>query len=74
MGSVPDLIEDGKNGFLFDAGDYKGLAQKIEILLQNKDLIKEFGQLLSKKAKEKFSAENMARMQFEIYKSILSKK
>lgn len=74
VGSVPDLIEDGKNGFLFDTGDYEGLAQKIEILLQNKNLIKEFGQLLSKKAKEKFSAENMARMQFEIYKSILTKK
>ncbi|ADQ05286.1 glycosyl transferase group 1 [Caldicellulosiruptor owensensis OL] len=74
VGSVPDLIDDGKNGFLFDAGDYRGLAQKIEILLQNENLIKEFGHLLSKKAKEKFSAENMARMQFEIYKSILSKK
>lgn len=74
VGSVPDLIEDGKNGFLFEAGDYKELAQKIEILLQNKNLIKEFGQLLSKKAKEKFSADNMARMQFEIYNSILSKK
>lgn len=73
VGSVPDLIEDGKNGFLFEAGDYKALSEKIKILINNKELITTFGKRLSQKAKEKFSAENMAKTQFEIYKKILQK-
>jgi len=67
------LIEDGENGFLFEVGDYKELSKKIETLLNNKELITTFGKRLSQKAKEKFSAENMAKMQFEIYKKIIQK-
>lgn len=74
VGSVPDLIEDGENGFLFEVGDYKELAKKIETLLNNKELVTTFGKRLSQKAKEKFSAENMAKMQFEIYQKIIQKR
>ena len=46
-----EIIEDGKNGYLFKIGDYKDLARKIEIgLKNNKNLGKE-----AKKSVEKFS-------------------
>lgn len=74
VGSVPDLIEDEQNGFLFEAGNYQELAQKIKILLNDKTLITMFGKRLSQKAKDKFSAQSMAKTQFDIYSKILSKK
>ncbi|WAM33364.1 glycosyltransferase [Caldicellulosiruptor morganii] len=74
VGSVPDLIEDGENGFLFEVGDYKELARKIETLLNSRELITAFGKRLSQKAKEKFSADTMAKMQFDIYKKIMKKR
>lgn len=38
VGSVPEAIEDGKNGFLIKTGDYKALAEKILILAKDKKL------------------------------------
>lgn len=33
---IPELIKDGKNGLLFESGDYKELAAKINYLKENK--------------------------------------
>ena len=43
-GGIPELVKEGYNGLLFDPGDYKQLAMKIEYLLENRDKIKEFGE------------------------------
>jgi len=37
-GAVKTIINDGINGFVFSDGDYKELASKIELLLNNKEL------------------------------------
>lgn len=74
VGSIPDLIEDEKNGLFFEAGNHKELSQKIKKLLDDKALIQSLGRKLSQKAKEKFSAKSMAETQFRIYEKILSKK
>jgi glycosyltransferase involved in cell wall biosynthesis len=39
----PDLIEDGKNGWLVEAGSTKALKQCIEMLLSNPHLVQEAG-------------------------------
>lgn len=31
------MIEDGRNGFLYDPGDVRTLAEKIEVLLRDED-------------------------------------
>lgn len=38
VGAIPELIEDGCNGFLIQPGDYQALASRIVDLLQNKRL------------------------------------
>jgi glycosyltransferase involved in cell wall biosynthesis len=43
VGGIPDLIEDGKTGFLFEAGHSDELADKIRTLIENKDLAVEIG-------------------------------
>lgn len=39
VGGIPELIEDGKNGLLFEPGDTEGLAEKISLLVNNAGLI-----------------------------------
>jgi glycosyltransferase involved in cell wall biosynthesis len=42
MGGIPELIEEGKTGLLFKAGDYKDLESKLRYLLENKAVLDEF--------------------------------
>lgn len=38
VGAIPDVIQDGTNGFLIEAGDYQSLAEKILLLKDNPNL------------------------------------
>lgn len=42
IGGMTELIEDGKTGLLFNAGDSKDLYSKIKIFVDNPELIKSF--------------------------------
>lgn len=53
-----ELIEKEKNGEIFEIGNYKELAEKIEKLLKNDELKKEYISK-SKKLVEKFYLENI---------------
>ncbi|MDG4550482.1 MAG: glycosyltransferase family 4 protein [Candidatus Contendobacter sp.] len=44
VGCVPDLVREGDNGFLFQAGDIEGLARALEPLLTDAGLMKRMGQ------------------------------
>lgn len=57
VGGIPELIKGGKNGFLFEAGDSNGLAEKLKILLGNKGLVMEMGRWGRRFVEEKFSNE-----------------
>jgi glycosyltransferase involved in cell wall biosynthesis len=57
VGGIPELIEDGKNGFLFKAGDSDELAEKLKTLLNNKTLAVEMGRRGRNLVGEKFSNE-----------------
>ncbi len=41
IGGIPELIEDGKTGLLFESGSAEELKQKIEMLYNNKELCRE---------------------------------
>ncbi len=47
-------IDDGLNGFLVDPYDYNGFAEKISLLLRDKELREELGKEAHKKVKENF--------------------
>lgn len=40
MGGLPDIIQEGKSGFLFDPGDAEGLSHILEILSNDENLRK----------------------------------
>jgi glycosyltransferase involved in cell wall biosynthesis len=57
---LQDAIKHEKNGFLIEANDAEGYAQKIGELLQNKDFCKSFGEQARKYVVENYSWEKIA--------------
>ncbi len=54
VGGIPLQITDGDTGFLFDAKDINGFAEKIVDLLQNPDRAREVGTRAREMVREKF--------------------
>ncbi len=74
VGGIPDLIENGKNGYLFEPGDIKHFAELILDLSADEKMRTEMGQRLYEKALTEFSVESMGKTQIRIYEGILAKK
>jgi L-malate glycosyltransferase len=73
VGGIPDLIESGQNGYLFNPGDYEKLSQFILDLVNNPDTRIEMGEKIYEKAKTLYSINNMCQGQLNIYNNILFK-
>jgi len=67
--SLPELIDEGKGGFLCGLGDIDGFASKINLLAENETLRKEMGDYNRVKVEEKFT---LSRMVFE-YQQLFAK-
>lgn len=72
VGGIPDAVEDGVNGFLIQPGDYKALAEKIDLLANDKDLREKMGRESYKIAKEKFDIQIITKQLQGLYDSLLS--
>lgn len=57
-GGTPELIKEEYNGLLYEYGNFKQLADKIEYLIDNNEKIKELGENGYKFARENFTKEN----------------
>lgn len=55
IGGLPEMITDGEDGFLFTAGDYKELANKIRDLYFDDLLVISMGKNARRKVETKFS-------------------
>jgi len=54
VGAIPEVIEDGKNGFLVKPKDHIALANKIVWLIENKDARKKMGHRNIEKIQSKY--------------------
>jgi glycosyltransferase involved in cell wall biosynthesis len=52
--ALEEVVEEGKTGFFYQPDDFESLAQKIMLLIENKDIRKKMGQRGIKVVKEKF--------------------
>ena len=57
VGGIPDLVKDGQAGLLFEAGNSKELAEKLRILLNDKELAVEMGKRGRELVRSNFSNE-----------------
>ena len=71
VGVIPDVIEDGINGFISPIKDYKDLAKKIDLLLFDKTLQKKFIEESRFKIEKEFIVSKIANQTLTEYKKTL---
>ena len=71
VGGIPEMIEDGKSGYLVPSGDYNAFADKLEKLCNDDELRIKMGNEFYKRALENFSVESMANTHINIYNKII---
>ena len=59
VGSLPDLIDDGENGFLVEPGDSGAMAERIIRLLKNPELAVKMGKKGREKVRSLFTVRHM---------------
>ncbi len=73
VGGLKELIIDDETGYLVDVGDYKSLAERLKVLIEDKDKLLAIGENLYEKTKNEFSSDSMAEAHVDIYKEIIKK-
>lgn len=69
LGSMAELVTDGKTGLLFNPGDSQDLAKKARWMLENEEKVIEMG----KNARAEFEAKYTAERNYEILMGIYQK-
>lgn len=73
VGGIPFVVEDGKTGLFFECGNIEDLAEKVIILLKNKEMREKMGKEGRERAKE-FTWDRIADKTITLYKAIISEK
>ncbi|KPK33081.1 MAG: hypothetical protein AMK70_09740 [Nitrospira bacterium SG8_35_1] len=71
---LPDAIVDGKNGILVDEKNADAYKEKIQHLLQDKCMAKEFGRIAREFVSNNFSWEIIARKYYALLQELIKKK
>lgn len=73
LGSVPELIEDGVNGLLFEPKNVGKLAEKIRYLYHHPLLAQKMGMAARERVEEKYSEEEYYRKLLGLYDALIKK-
>jgi len=68
--SIPELVDDGKGGFLCPVGDVEAFAEKINLLADSPNLRREMGEYNRAKVEKMFTAKRMAAQYQQLFESI----
>lgn len=72
--SLPELVDDGKGGFLCPIGDIDSFAEKINLLAANPRLRHEMGEYNRAKVEKMFTRNQMVGQYLNLFEEVLSKK
>lgn len=70
VGGIPQLIENGKNGFMSTPGDIDGFASNLLTLIKNSNLSYEMGKYSMKKLYKEYSLENHLEKIIRLYEYV----
>jgi glycosyltransferase involved in cell wall biosynthesis len=70
--AIPELIDNGKGGFLCPVGDIKAFAEKINLLSDSPKLRREMGEYNRAKVEKMFTLDRMAKEYQELFENVLS--
>ena len=71
-GGVPEEIEDGKTGLLYNPGDYQDMAKTICRLISSPDLAKDYGVAGKLRAMTVFNKDLLSRRMQQVYEGVLN--
>ncbi len=71
IGGIPEIVEDGVTGLLFEPGNADELAAKVKTLWENPDLCRQMGQAGRKKALREYSSEKYYSRLMDVYNKVL---
>lgn len=74
IGGLPEIVEEGVNGLLYEPGNANQLANCIRTLWQNPALCEKLGDGGRKKLEEKYDAEKLMDKLLEIYGKVIKEK
>ena len=74
IGGIPEQVEDGKTGFLFEMGNVQKLADKMRVLAKNSKLRRNMGREGRKKVEKEYSLDAHCAKLMKIYEELLSKR
>ena len=74
IGQIADVIEEGKNGFLFDSETPGELYEKVHKLILSEDLRKKFGRNARLDAEETWNWDSVAKKMVTVFEDVLNKK
>ncbi len=69
-GAIPEIVEDGKNGFLFPKGDHAQLAQKVLLLAGDPRIRERMGQESRRRYELYFTPEKYGKRMFDAFEQI----
>jgi glycosyltransferase involved in cell wall biosynthesis len=72
IGAIPELVEDGITGLLFEPGNHIELATKMKMLWENYDLCKKMGEIGKERVIKKYNESAYFNNLLSIYKHTLS--
>lgn len=67
VGGIPELVENGKTGFLIEKGDVQALAERILQLAGDSQMRRTMGEAGQAVAREKFELDDMVRQILKLY-------
>ncbi|MFH0731638.1 MAG: glycosyltransferase [Candidatus Omnitrophota bacterium] len=71
IGAPPEIIQEGKTGFLSPPGDYKALARYINILLEDNELSQQMGRAGRLRVEENFNINKTVRNIEKFYNTLI---
>jgi len=74
VGGTPEVIEDGRSGWLFNPGDAEGLAEHLLRLASQERLREAYGAAARLRAVERFSLERMLQDYSQLYLDLVSRR
>jgi glycosyltransferase involved in cell wall biosynthesis len=72
IGGVPEVVQEGVNGYLVQTGDYHALAQRINSLLADRDLAARMGENGRSIVKQRFTEQTMMQQIENLYAQTLA--
>lgn len=73
IGGIPEQIDDGRTGFLFEMGNVDELAEKMSMLSRSRDMRIRMGMAARKKVEQEYSLDAHCTKLIKIYEELLSK-